>query len=73
MSVIWLNARAADTTDMTPAAEVVATFRAAKRSNHSRGLPWTDPISGETYPAPKRRKRVAVKPRKGRKGRKGRK
>lgn len=49
--------------------DTIAAKQAAKKSNHRKGLPWTDPVTGETHlPPAARSKRVkAAKKAKGKK------
>lgn len=48
--------------------------QAARKSNHRKGLPWTDPITGETHlpPAVRKAARKAKKSAKGKGGKRAR-
>lgn len=44
--------------------EIPALYDVARQVCHEHGMPWTDPRTGETYPAPKTAQKSPSKPRK---------
>lgn len=51
--------------------DTIAAKQAARKSNHRKGLPWTDPITGETHLPPAARPKRAKATRKVVKGKGG--